>query len=246
MRTADSVIKRGFKFNQFNGKSALELAKDFMDDSGLQFMGEVESGLSKLYNSLMFFYPIAVNDRCILKRHEEIRAGNSKVDKVVKVESNIDTVSICADSTGVIKYNMTIAEKDRGSVVRTNKVNLTDYGDTLLISNIDGTFKGRGINRDLIKFTNYGYIMPVEIVYGNGSLLIDNSIAYRVIQDYIMPVAYWSGDKLVGEPLDKMVKEPDNKHLKELLCSSLGYICQHKRYIAPAFITEPNIVDIRK
>lgn len=221
-------------FKQFNGKGVLELMRIFDEDSTLGAMDEITDEYTQIMKYRHIFAPILVGRDCMYRSKDGFT-----------LDTKADTVRLEIDrETREVVYKIHLDNK--ANTFRNVTIPITEYGDTLFLSEVENINMNRAlhVNRDLITFTNMGYVKPIQINCGKSYIVIDNSVAYKVLDDYIIPIAYWYKGKLVGEGLDELLSKSDMRGLKAFLNTNTNYIKQHKNYIAPAFVVEHNIVDI--
>lgn len=128
----------------------------------------------------------------------------------------------------------------KGAISTTNiKLPITDYMDKFKLSQMLMQSQGNKHDPSLIKVTDYGMIRPIEIEEGSAEIAIDGTYVYYTTMGETRIIGYWNKkDELV---VDKTIKSKAITKIKE----NERYIRNHKKYIAPYMMLEPNTIKVK-
>ena len=99
--------------------------------------------------------------------------------------------------------------------------------------------KGNKHDKNLIKINDYGIFKPILIKDGNVSIAIDGTYVYYTTNNDTHIIGFWNDkDELV---IDNSIKTKAITKIKD----NLAYIKNHKKYMAPYMLFEPNIIEIK-
>lgn len=118
------------------------------------------------------------------------------------------------------------------------KMDIKDYIDKFRLSQMEMVAKGTKHDKNLIKITDYGIFKPILIKEGNTSIAIDATYVYYNANGETHIIGYWNDrDELV---MDKSIKTKAVNKIRD----NLVYIKNHKKYMAPYMLFEPNVIEI--
>lgn len=137
------------------------------------------------------------------------------------------------------KINCTIGFTLTNSALAQNtKMDIKDYIDKFRLSQMEMVAKGTKHDKNLIKITDYGIFKPILIKEGNTSIAIDATYVYYNANGETHIIGYWNDrDELV---MDKSIKTKAVNKIRD----NLVYIKNHKKYMAPYMLFEPNVIEI--
>ena len=120
----------------------------------------------------------------------------------------------------------------------TVKLPITDYISKFRLSQMEMQAKNNKYDKKMISINDYGIIKPIVVKQGNASVAIDSTYVYCSVSGETSIIGYW-------DEYDKLVLKPNIKSAAlDKIKDNADYIKNHKRYIAPYLLYEPNIVEI--
>lgn len=115
---------------------------------------------------------------------------------------------------------------------------LAEYINKFTITSLE--FKSRGDKHDasMISMTEHGIIKPIVVKDKSTKIIIDGTYLYLELNNEIVIIGYW--DEKNELIITKKVKSKALDKIK----NNLDYIKDHKKYIAPYLVYEPNIIEV--
>lgn len=138
------------------------------------------------------------------------------------------------------KINCTIGFNIVNSaMMQRTTMDIKDYIDKFRLSQMEMMAKGNKHDKNLIKINDYGIFKPILIKDGNVSIAIDGTYVYYTTNNDTHIIGFWNDkDELV---IDNSIKTKAITKIKD----NLAYIKNHKKYMAPYMLFEPNIIEIK-
>lgn len=122
---------------------------------------------------------------------------------------------------------------------QTVKINMCDYIDKFRLNQMELKAKGAKHDKSLIKVTDYGIFKPIVIKDKKTIIAIDGTYLYYEANDETHIIGYWNDrNELV---VDSKIKSKAVDKIKD----NIDYIKNHKKYMAPYMMYEPNIIELK-
>jgi hypothetical protein len=229
---ANTTLDASPKFKNIYNKSVAQLAMAYCNSVGMSKdeINEITTKIQKLNKNKLLVLPFKPKTPC----NVDVEIGGTK-DK--KKEGQITNIRWDTDPE-TFKLNCTVSFKTTsvtGEYIQ--KYSITQYIDKFRLSSMEMHAKGEKHDKNLIKITNYGIFKPIVVKDGNKSIAIDGTYLYSSSNSDNRIIGYWDGDKLV---VSKDVKSPALKKIMD----NMTYIRNHKKYMAPYMLYEPNVVEV--
>lgn len=208
---------------------------DYMSDSDLEDMINSDN-MDKTSG-----YAKKAGNAFRLKRSEIVR---SKEIESNGIERSVDIEKVSWEinkTTGQLECSI-LTDVIEGTGGKRVRASIEEYGETMLLGVIENTIMPTtgAEKRKFIQISRFGYIKPIQMTLKNKAhIIIDNNYMYEIMPEGVKVIGFWDTKNrltlLNGVPKDKIDK---NKELVD----SLGYIAQHRRFIAPYKLVECNII----
>lgn len=225
---------------KFNGAVDTNRAlKEYINKSGMDGT-EVLNKLIKFDDNKILPVPLKVGTTCTINY---ITKNGEKVEektKIAKVRWTVDKEDK--------KFKCFIITEAFHHDTNTRVVELLeDYGDTFTTSTEFSFYTKANLSSHLIKFSRYGYVMPIELKSEGGSIIIDNASVYvKGENDYKATViGGWKDGKIVidKELAKKTVKNP--KVYKSIENNNV-YIKLFRQSMMPYLASDTHVVTVKK
>jgi hypothetical protein len=220
------------KFNSVYDKNTTQLILAYGNKLGIakDEINEVVSKIQKLNKNKLIVLPF--------KPHTSFKIDAEYNGKVNRKEAELSYLKWTTNKE-TFKLECTIGFKTTGSNGEGNfKFNVKDYIDKFVLSSSELHAKNDTYDKNLIKITDYGIFKPILVDDGSTKVAIDGSYLYMINSRDIKIIGHWdTNGKLVVHSNSKsaaLKKIKDNE----------TYIRNHKKYMAPYLLYEPNIVEV--
>lgn len=228
----NTILDVSDKFLTAYDKNAFQIANIYCKHVGMsaQDTKTVTDKIKAINNNLMLVLPFKPHSNC-----EIDLTVNGNVEK--KKEANINYIKWITNKE-THKINCTIGF-DLSNSSQIVKMDIKDYIDKFRLSQMEMVAKGARHDKNLIKITDYGIFKPILIKEGNVSIAVDATYVYYNTPGDTRIIGFWDeNDKLV---IDKNIKSKAINKIKD----NLTYIKNHKKYMAPYMLFEPNVIEIK-
>jgi len=230
LSTTDISLDCTPKFNKAFNKSVIYILNNYIKECNCHDGKALRQGLKMLESNKLLVAPIKPRDAV------EVELGNRKY--VTSVHS-IKWVN--NKETKRLEYNI-ITERIPEIENKRVKLNIKDYGDKILLLDVERLENMDDDKRKSIHMTSYGIISTVVVNGGGDAFIVDNSYMYRLEANKAKIVGEWVGNKMVVD-IKGNNKQDKSKALKYLE-NNIDYISKHRRYIAPYGLSDYNIITL--
>lgn len=115
---------------------------------------------------------------------------------------------------------------------------MSDYISKFRLSNFDFKIRGDKFDASLISLTEHGIIKPIVVQDKTTKIAIDGTYMYLDLNNEVVIIGYWDArDEL------KVSKKVKSKAFDKIM-DNVGYIKDHKKYMAPYLLYEPNVIEV--
>jgi hypothetical protein len=229
-----TILNVSDKFTTAYDKSAFQIASIYCKFAGYsaEETKEITDKIKAINSNKMLLLPFKPKSECYV----DLVADGVKEKKL---ESKIEYLKWTTNKE-THKLECMIgfsAEKFNGS--KTFKLSIEDYLTKFRLSQIDIKSKGAKEDTNLIKMTHHGIIKPIVIKEGKTSVAIDGTYLYYVVNGDTSIIGYWNDkNELV---INNNIKGKAITKIKD----NVDFIKDHKKYIAPYMMYEPNIIEVK-
>lgn len=233
-------VERTKKFNTIKGKAPMTLIKDYIANSDEADGKELIQRIWDLESSKLLITPIKPKMACevmVESSDEEPRAEDGKKKTRLK-SSTVAMVKWTTNKEKNILECVVTTDVLDGMSGKRAKVSIEEYGKKIFLTDIERSKKSSDNEcYKFIQISRHGYIKTIRVTNKMGhGLIVDNTFLYSVIEDKVLPIAYWDnrGELVGSEILAGIEKTPAFKLIKK----NIQYIAQHRRYIVPNGLSE--------
>lgn len=195
-------------------------------------INELTDTLKKINSNKLLIIPFKPHEECIIDYEVEGNIEKNKHAQIYSLKWTTNKETYKLDC--MISFSINGASGQ--NIV---KMNIQDYVQNFRLSKLELKAKGSNFESSLIKVTNHGIFKPIVVKDSSMSVAIDGTFLYSIINNEVNIIGKWD-DK------DKMIitNELKSKSYKKIV-DNINYIGNHKKYIAPYLLYEPNIIEIK-
>lgn len=230
----NTILDMSDKFLESYDKNAFQIANIYCKYTGMSAEDTklVTDKIKAINKNLMLILPFKPNTNCEI----DLTIDGNTEKKKEAVISYIKWIT----NKETHKINCTIGFNIANSAMaQYTKLDIKDYIDKFRLSHMEMVAKGAKYDKDLIKITDYGIFKPILIKEGNASIAIDATYVYYNTNGETHIIGFWNDrDELV---MDKSIKTKAINKIRD----NLNYIKNHKKYMAPYMLFEPNVIEIK-
>lgn len=230
----NGIILRN-KFNDFWGISSTQMLKSYLNyiekDKTIQ-MKAIED-LKRFNSTKVMPLTVQLGDDIEVNINENGK-NFRELSKVKVLKWKIDK-----DTSQLKGY---IYVESKRSMTSALALDITDYGVTWTLPNIERNIKTADICREAIKMNEYGLIHPIEVIGSDCSIVLDSQHMYHVKNDVATIIGDWSEGIIV-----------DNQKLPKGILSCPAYnkmmnlskfASKHRKYIIPYGLSSTTKINI--
>lgn len=233
------------KFNGYNGKSVVQILRDFLNTIEVEEGDEVKRGykldildkLRGIMSNRQLLMPFKPLDQCIL----DVEMGDGSRTVKSSISSIVWEVN---KNTSKFQTRILIKTGNGGKFDKVYKIDIEDYGVSFKLGDIERCLKSSNIDRRVIRMSKFGFVLPIAIEDKDSRFAIDSSNVYMDHKGLTFIIGNWT-DK--GDI--KLSKWVDSQKIKS--CSAykymrrnLDYIEMHRRFIMPYKLADSNEIRI--
>lgn len=230
----NTILDMSDKFLTAYDKNAFQIANIYCKHIGMsaEETKAVTDKIKAINKNLMLVLPFKPHANCEIDLTID---GNTEKKKEATISylkwiTNKETHKINC----TVGFNLT-----NSAMTQHTKMDIKDYIDKFRLSQMEMLAKGAKHDKNLIKITDYGIFKPIVIKEGNTSIAIDASYVYYSTNGETHIIGFWNDrDELV---MDKSIKTKAVNKIRD----NLAYIKNHKKYMAPYMLFEPNVIEIK-
>ena len=230
----NTILDMSDKFLTAYDKNAFQIANIYCKSCGMsaEDTKAVTDKIKAINKNKMLVLPFKPHTNCNIDIDVD---GSSEKKK----EATINYIKWVTDKeTHKIKCHLGF-NVSNSVLAQTTKIDIKDYINKFRLSQMEIQAKGAKHDKNLIKVTDYGIFKPILIKEGDIEVAIDGTYVYYNSGSDIHIIGFWNEkDELI---IDKNIKNKAITKIKD----NTDYIKNHKKYIAPYLLYEPNIIEIK-
>ena len=222
------------KFKGVYDKNAFQIATLYCKYVGMsaEETQEITDKIKGINRNKLFVLPFKPHTSCNIDFD-----NNGELEK--KQEAQISSIKWFTNST-THKINCTINFLLQNSFnnIKTVSMDIKDYINKFRLSQMDIQAKSKNHDKDLIKITDYGIFKPIYVTDKTSAVAIDGTYMYYILNGETHIIGYWdNNDKM------KVTTNIKTKAFTKIM-DNIEYIRNHKKYMAPYLMYEPNIIEV--
>lgn len=230
----NTILDMSDKFLNAYDKNAFQIANIYCKHIGMsaEEIKEVTDKIKAINKNLMLVLPFKPHANC-----EVDLTIDGTTEK--KKEATISYLKWITNKE-THKINCTVGfNLANSSVAQHTKMDIKDYIDKFRLSQMEMVAKGAKHDKNLIKITDYGIFKPIVIKEGNTTIAVDATYVYYTANGETHIIGFWNdNDELI---IDKNIKTKAVNKIRD----NLVYIKNHKKYMAPYMLFEPNVIEVK-
>lgn len=228
-----TVLGMSDKFKNAYDKNAFQIASNYCKYAGIsaEETKEITDKLKAINKNKLLVLPFKPGNNCEV----DIEIGDA-LEK--KKEATISYIKWTTDKE-THKIKCTIGFNiDGSSIVQNTTLDIKNYIDRFRLSQMEMTAKGAKHDKNLIKVSDSGIFKPIIVREGNIDIAVDATYVYYSTNLDTRIIGFWNdkGDLII----DKNITGKAVTKIKD----NVNYIRNHRKYMAPYMLFEPNIIEI--
>lgn len=221
------------KFKNIYSKTPNQVVKAYCESAGIskEETNELIDKIQRLNKNRLLVLPF--------KPRTQFTTDIGRDSKTV--ETTISSVKWSTDKD-TFRLNCVITFKFPDANGKENhcKYSITDYIDKFKMSSLEMHSKDEKHDKRLIKVTDHGIFKPIALREDNMIVAIDGTYMYTTINGNTHIIGYWDDkDNLV---INSNIKSAAIKKIKD----NVGFLKNHRRFIAPYLMYDANEIKIGK
>lgn len=230
----NTILDMSDKFLSAYDKNAFQIANIYCKHIGMsaEDTKAVTDKIKAINKNLMLVLPFKPHANCEIDLTIDGTTEKKKEAQIsyIKWITNKETHKINC----TVGFNVA-----NSAMAQHTKMDIKDYIDKFRLSQMEMAAKGSKHDKDLIKITDYGIFKPIVIKEGNATIAVDATYVYYTTNGETHIIGFWNDrDELV---FDKSIKTKAVNKIRD----NLTYIKNHKKYMAPYMLFEPNVIEIK-
>jgi hypothetical protein len=230
----NTIINVSDKFLNAYGKNAFQITNVYCKFAGISTAEtkEITDKIKAINSNKLLILPFKPKTECSVDLVAE--GINEK-----KLESKIEYLKWTTNKETHKLECMIGFSSEKFNGAKTFKMSIEDYLTKFRLSQIDIRSKGAKQDNNLIKMTHHGIIKPIVVKEGNTSIAVDGTYVYYTVNGETSIIGFWNErNELV---LNNNIKGKAITKIKD----NMDFIKDHKKYIAPYMMYEPNIIEVK-
>lgn len=230
----NTVLDISNKFMDAYGKNAFQIANMYCKKIGMDASEtkEITDKIKAINNNKLLVVPFKPRTNCEIDYSVDGNTEKKKEATISYIKWATDKVTHQLDCT--VGFTL-----QNNSITQHTKMSITDYIDKFRLGQMELTAKGSKHDKNLVKITKYGIFKPIVLKEGNVEIAVDGTYVYFVTNGDARIIGFW--DDRGNLVVDKNIKSKAITKIKD----NVQYIKNHKRYIAPYMLFEPNIIEMK-